>query len=310
MRGTVRDPDNEGKTAHLRQLAKDQPGTLELVAADLLKEGSFDAAIDGCELVVHSASTVRLTAKDPQRDIIDVAVKGTTNVLGSVAKVGNVKRVVLTSSIAAVVDDSLPHDYRFSEDDWNESATIETSPYPLSKTLAERKAWELAEEGKFDLVALNPTFVMGPVYIKDHRRSSPAFIRSLLKGIPPVIPRFHFGIVDVRDVADAHAEALYRSDASGRHILNNRGAWLADIVEVLRPDYGKYKLPKRMAPDIAMYVLALFDKRLSWSYLRTNLGVARRLDNRRSIERLGIEYRPFADSVTDTAASLIAGGFL
>jgi dihydroflavonol-4-reductase len=314
VRGTVRDPGDAKKTAHLRAIAEGKPGELELVAADLVERGAFDGAIAGCELVVHSASSVRLTAKDPQREIVDVAVDGTNNVLDSIVKVGGVRRLVLTSSIAAIVDDTLPRDYLYSEADWNESSTVDESPYPLAKTLAERAAWKrleaLDEAERFELVAINPTFVLGPLYVRDHIRSSPSIVRDLLRGKFPLIPNFHFGFVDVREVAFAHAEALRRENASGRHILDSRGVWLREMAAILRAAFPGHKVPRLPMPDVAMYVLAGFDKRLTWNFLRKNLGVAHRIDNRRSIERLGVKYRSIADSICDTARSLIDGGWL
>lgn len=314
VRGTVRDPGDESKTAHLRSIAADAGGELELVAADLLQRGSFHDAIADCPLVVHSASSVRLTAKDPQREIVDVAVEGTNNVLDAVVEVGGVRRVVLTSSIAAIVDESLPDDYLFSEADWNESATLDDAPYPLAKTLAEKAAWKrveaLPEAERFQLVTINPTFVLGPLYIRSHIRSSPAIVRDLLRGKFPLVPNFHFGIVDVRDVAIAHAEALRREDASGRHLLDGRGLWLREMAAILRATYPDRRIPRLPMPDVAMYLLAAFDKRLTWNFLRRNLGVARRLDNHRSIERLGIQYRSVGESVRDTARCLVDNGWL
>jgi dihydroflavonol-4-reductase len=314
VRGTVRDPGDEAKTAHLRTIAAEAGGELELVAADLQRRGSFDEAVAGCELVVHSASTTRLTARDPQREIVDVAVEGTHNVIDAIAKAGGVRRLVLTSSIAAVMDESLPEDYRLSEADWNESATLEDSAYPLSKTLAEKAAWKrveaLPDDARFELVTLNPTFVLGPLYVRSHIRSSPAIVRDLLRGKMPLIPNFHLGIVDVRDVAIAHAEALRREDASGRHILNGRSLWMREMAAILRAAHPARKIPRLPMPDLAMYALAAFDKRLTWGFLRRNLGVARRIDNRRSIERLGMQYRDVADSIRETARCLIDGGWL
>jgi dihydroflavonol-4-reductase len=314
VRATVRDPGDEARTAHLHTIAAKAGGELELVAADLTQRGSFDDAVAGCELVIHSASTTRLTADDPQRDIVDVAVEGTNNVLDAVVKAGRVRRLVLTSSIAAVIDESLPPDYLFSEADWNESATLADSPYPLSKTLAEKAAWKrvesLPEGERFQLVTLNPTFVLGPLYVRAHIRSSPAIVRDLLRGKFPLVPNFHLGIVDVRDVAIAHAEALRREDASGRHILDSRGVWMREMAAILRATYPDRRIPRLPIPDVAMYLVAAFDKRLTWNFLRRNLSIARRIDNRRSIERLGMQYRGVADSIRETARSLIEGGWL
>ncbi|MEM6295017.1 MAG: aldehyde reductase [Myxococcota bacterium] len=308
VRATVRNPSDDAKTAHLRSLAG--ADKLELVAADLMKPGAFDEAVQGCQGVVHAASAVRLRADDPQRDIVDVAVEGTKNVFDSIDAAPEVKRVVVTSSIAAVIDDALPVSHVHTEDDWNESATVNNAPYPLSKKLAEREAWRRAASASYDVVTINPGLVFGPVFIKTHIRSSPNILHDLLSGKFPLAPRFRFSVVDVRDVAKAHLEALRRPDAAGRHILSNRGMWLREMADVLRPAYPKHKVPTRQMPNFAMYALALFDKRLSWDFLRRNLGVERTLANEKSRNALGIEYMPIETTILDTAKSFVDQGLL
>ena len=142
MRGTVRDLSDPRRTEHMRKIADDAGAgdRLELFEADLMVPGAFDDVIAGCRFVCHMAASVRLSAKDNQRDIVDPAVDGTKSVLESAAAAGTVTRVVMTSSIAAVADDGKPDDYVFTEDDWNVSADVKRDPYPLAKVLSERAA--------------------------------------------------------------------------------------------------------------------------------------------------------------------------
>jgi nucleoside-diphosphate-sugar epimerase len=314
VRATVRDAKDDAKTAHLRALAKDSDGTLELVSADLMRPGAFDDAVKDCPYVCHVASSVRLSAPDPQRDIVDVAVHGTDNVLSSVEKAGDAYRVVVTSSIAAIVDETKPHDFLHDETCWNETSTVQQSPYPLSKTLAEKAAYARADalddDARYGLVTINPTLVLGPVLAKSHGRSSPALIRDLISGKFPLIPNFHFGVVDVRDVAAAHVRGLERADARGRYLLNSEGAWLTDLAATVRRAYPDKKTPKYRMPNLMTYGVALFDKRLSFSFLRRNLGVAHRYDNAKSRRELGIEYRPPAETARDTAKSFVELGIV
>jgi dihydroflavonol-4-reductase len=312
VRGTVRDPGNTAATAHLVRHAQAHEAELELVAADLTEPGAFKAAVADCPYVCHVASSVRLTAPDPQREIVDVAVEGTRNVLGAIIEAGSARRVVITSSIAAIVDETKPADYVHRETDWNQSASVEASPYPLSKSLAERAAWamleQLPEQRRFALVTINPSMVLGPILAKQHARSSPSVIRDLMTGKFPMVPNFHFGMVDVRDVALAHVRALEDERAAGRHLLDCRGAWFIEIADEIRKAYPKLKAPQRRMPDALMYVAALFDKRLTWAFLRNNLSIARKLDNARSRERLGIEYRPLDHTIRETAQSILDMG--
>ena len=311
VRGTVRDPSAKDKVAHLHELADETEGELELVAADLDEAGAFDDAVADCPYVCHVASSVRLRANDPQREIVDVAVEGTKNVLASIDKAGAARRVVITSSIAAVVDEARPLDHVHDESHWNESATLQVSPYPLSKVLAERAAWNHVEalpDAPYDLVTMNPTLILGPVLAPVHVRSSPALLRDLFTGKFPMVPDFRFGVVDVRDVALAHVRALEREDVSGRHILNCRNARLTELAGILRTGFPNRKIPKHKMPNVLMYGAALFDKRLSWGFLRRNLSVQRRVDAQKSRGALGLDYRPVEATVRDTGQSFLDVG--
>ncbi|KAG6713521.1 hypothetical protein I3842_05G157200 [Carya illinoinensis] len=166
VNASVRDPNDPKKTEHLLMLdgAKER---LHLFKADLLEEGSFDSLVDGCEGVFHTATPVYLRAKDPQAELIEPAVKGTLNVLRSCAKVSSVKRVVITSSLGAVVYSGKPltPDVLVDETWFSDPAFCEESKlwYTLSKTLAEKAAWEFSKENGIDMVAMHPGWVSGPL---------------------------------------------------------------------------------------------------------------------------------------------------
>lgn len=309
VRAMVRDPDNEENVGHLLTLVEAPAHPLELVRGDVMQPDTLDAPLEACELVCHMASPVRLFAKDPQRDIVDVAVKGTENVLAAVGRVGAARRVVLTSSVAAVAGYDKPKGYVFTEADWNETADLKVSPYLLSKTLAERAAWAFheaqPERSRFELVALNPVVVMGPLFKKAHVRSSPGTLRDLLVRKMPACPRFHFGIVDVRDVALAHLRALDLPEASGRYILHNRGLWMREMAQIIAPRFPDYPVPTWPLPDVAVYVASLFDKRLTFGFLRRQLGWSAIIDNSRSRRELGMEYRSIEETLVDTCQSFI-----
>ncbi len=309
VRAMVRDPDNEDNVSHLRSLVDAPAHELELVRGDVMQPDSLDAPLADCELVCHMASPVRLFAKDPQRDIVDVAVKGTEHVLAAVARAGSVRRVVLTSSFGAMAGYDKPEGYVFTERDWNDTADLKVSPYLLSKTLAERAAWDffraLPEASRFELVALHPVFVMGPLFKKAHVRSSPNTVLDLLIRNIPACPRLHFSIVDVRDVAVAHLRALELPEASGRYLLHNKGLWMREIAKLIAPRFPDYPVPTWPLPDLAVYAASFFDKRLSVALLRKQLGWAPIIDNTRSVRDLGLEYRPLVQTLVDTCQSFI-----
>ncbi|XP_028790053.1 tetraketide alpha-pyrone reductase 1 isoform X2 [Neltuma alba] len=183
VKGTVRDPNDPRKVDHLLKLdgAKER---LRLIKADLLEEGSFDQAVEGCEGVFHTASPCFTDSIDPQTELIDPAVKGTLNVLKSCAKSSNVKRLVLTSSTSAVVFNGKPLSADVLVDEtWFSSPDVCRDIkrwYGLSKTLAEEAAWKFAKENTVDLIALNPTYVIGPL-LQPLLNESSAIISKLVK---------------------------------------------------------------------------------------------------------------------------------
>ena len=316
VRATVRDPSDPSKTEHLHRLAAqlDASPRFELVALNLLEPNDFAPALAGCRFLCHVASVVKLWAKDPQREIIDPAVEGTKNALRAAAEAG-IERVVLTSSIAAVIDaEAHGPEYTFSEADWNDSQDIRNTPYMVSKASAERAAWELQgslpEAKRFSLVTINPTVVFGPVMAGVHTRSTPATVKQLMTGSFPGLPRMSFSLVDVRDVATAHVEAMERPELEGRFILYNDTRWFIEIADLLRTMWPDRPIPKRQLPNVLAYLGVLFDKRLNLKFLRRQLGAWRKLDNRKSRELMGLSYRPLDETILDTGKSLERLGLL
>lgn len=310
VRGTVRDPSDDKKTAHLARLAEGAGAgdRLELVAADLLAPEAFDAAVAGCEMVFHVASPVALTAEDPRRDIVEPALEGTENVFAAVNRAGGVIAVGLTSSIAAVTSKRRRPEHVYTERDWAEDATIDSDPYAVSKRLAERAAWRardvLPEERRYSMTVVNPVVVTGPIYARGHVRSSTSIIRDIMRGTYRGCPDLGFGVVDVRDVASALVGGV-EARRTGRYILADRFMWMREIAEVLDHAFPELEIPTRRLPNFLVYAAALFDKRLTWSYLRRTLGYELRFDNRKSRDELGVEYRDMRQSLIDTAESLL-----
>lgn len=313
VRATVRDAADAAKTDHLTRLAEELPGALELHSADLMRPGSFDAAVTGCQQVHHVATAVYFNAEDPQREIVDPAVQGTDNVLRAVDRASSVEALTVTSSIAAVVDVAPRPAHTYTEADWNRDATVQGSPYSLAKTLAERAVWRwhdaLPPTRKIPLTVINPVYVFGPVYAKLHLRSSPDFIRSLLLHTWPGCPGLSLPIVDVRDVAAAQVAGAERG-ATGRFILHSESLWLRELAQTLAPafpDYGVNTLPM---PGALLYLAALTDKRITLDWVRNNLNRRSDISGTRATTELEITPRPARQSALDTAASAIEQGFV
>nr|QVG73959.1 cinnamoyl CoA reductase [Asarum sieboldii] len=250
VRATVRDPNDSKKSAHLRAL-EGASERLHLFKANLLEEGAFDAVIDGCEGVFHTASPFFLAVTDPQAELIEPAVKGTLNVLGSCTKSSSVKRVVITSSIAAVTyngkprtPDVLVDETWFSDPEFCKSLK---NWYVLSKTLAEEAAWKFAREKTLNMITINPGMVIGPL-LQPTLNTSAEAILNLING-SPTFANATFSWVHVRDVAMAHILAFEVSSASGRYCLAEKVAHYSEIVKILRELYPNLPLPEKCADD-------------------------------------------------------------
>lgn len=250
VKASVRDPNDPKKTDHLRALdgANER---LHLFKANLLEEGAFDAIVDGCEGVFHTASPFYHAVTDPQAELIEPAVKGTLNVLGSCAKTSSVKRVVITSSMAAVSYNRKPRTPDVVVDEtWfsdPEFCTETKSWYLLSKTLAEDAAWKFAKEKGIDIITINPAMVIGPL-LQPTLNTSAAAILNLINGTP-TFPNASFGWVHVRDVAEAHILAFEVASASGRYCLVEAVVHYSEIVKILRELYPTIPLPEKCADD-------------------------------------------------------------
>jgi dihydroflavonol-4-reductase len=313
VRGTVRSLGKEKELAPLRGLggAKER---LELVQADLLTPGAYDSAAAGCEYVMHTASPYVLDAKDPQKDLVDPAVMGTKNVLAASNRAGSVKRVVLTSSMAAVTDEP-EGDHVLTEADWNSKSSLERNPYYFSKTMAEKAGWEFiaGEKPAFDLVAINPFLVIGPSLIPAINTSNQMFI-DLLKGAYPGVMNLTWGFVDVRDVADAHVRGMETPSAGGRYICAGEIIAMRALVELLTKNGWAegHKLPKLgmdcAVGDFAVRLSSYLQPKGVGSYLRTHVGRVPRYDTGKIRRELGLEFRSAEASVLDTLADLARWG--
>jgi len=311
VHGTVRDLQNKVKSDPLTSLDRaDQ--RLELFAADLMQAGSFADAFIGCDVVIHVASPYVLDVEDPQRDLVDPALKGTLNVLEA-ANAAGVGRVVLTSSTAAITDE--PQDRVYTEDDWNETSSLTRNPYYYSKTLAERAAWDFvdSESPTFDVVVINPSGVIGPSLSAGLNTTTRSIADLLNGGVYPAIIDLSFAIVDVRDVAQAHVRAATEPNASGRYICASDVVPMRRTVEVLRSnDFDGYKLPRfDLTSGLGSFLtrqLARFQPAGTRSFLETNLGRQLRLDTSKIEDELGIEFRDVDQSIVDTALDLMAWG--
>lgn len=251
---TVRDPDNQKKISHLVTLQ--ELGDLKIFQADLTDEGSFDAPIAGCDLVFHVATPVNFASEDPENDMIKPATQGVVNVLKACAKAKTVKRVVLTSSAAAVSINTLNGtDLVMTEKDWTDieflsSAKPPTWGYPASKTLAEKAAWKFAEENNIDLITVIPSLMTGPsltpivpssIGLATSLISGNEFLINALKGMQMLSGSI--SITHVEDECRAHVFLAEKESASGRYICSAVNTSVPELAKFLNKRYPDFKVP-------------------------------------------------------------------
>eukprot|EP01094_Clydonella_sp_ATCC50884_P025710 TRINITY_DN686_c0_g1_i1.p1 TRINITY_DN686_c0_g1~~TRINITY_DN686_c0_g1_i1.p1 ORF type:complete len:345 (-),score=132.13 TRINITY_DN686_c0_g1_i1:153-1148(-) len=301
VRGTVRALANADKTAHLRERF---PG-IELFEADLLKDGSFKACFEGADYVMHTASPFQLQVQDPQKDLIDPALHGTENVVSTALATPSVKRIVVTSSVAAVVGEERKEGV-YTEEDWNMDSSLELNPYRYSKRLAEKRAWALVEEQqrpegapRVTLTCINPSFVLGPPHSERSDSTSVAIVKAILNGSMKENggPPLRLPSVDVREIATAHVNAMERDEAQGmRFIVSSEDYYtVLDYAEMLR---------KSTKPEIQAIA----------SHLPTKLSAEpappAKISAARAEAVLGVRVRPVAESIEDMALFLIQHGMV
>jgi dihydroflavonol-4-reductase len=307
VRTTVRDLAKESAVRDTVKAAGADAGSrLSVLAADLTSDNGWADAVQGCRYVLHVASPFPpVQPKDPD-ELIVPAREGALRVL-KVALGAGVERVVMTSSVAAIRGSRPSSEANpYTEADWTDGNDASRTPYVRSKTLAEQAAWQYARDaGQAQrLTAINPGAIIGPALSDDHSYSLQA-IQRLLGGMPAA-PRLGFSFVDVHDVADLHIRAMESPAAGGeRFIATDEFLWFGDVAQILRQRLGEAarKVPKRVAPDLLIRGMALFDA--SVRSIIGDLGQRTWFSSEKARTTLAWTTRPVADSIEDCARSLL-----
>jgi nucleoside-diphosphate-sugar epimerase len=312
VHATVRSLADAAKVGHLGELARRHPDRLALFEADLMKPGSFDRALEGCGVVIHTASPYVLgRPRDVHNDLLGPARQGSLNVIASVNRAASVRRLVLTASVVSMFSDARDLAGRpghlLGEADWNRHSTERHNPYALSKVAAEEAAWAAARsQSRWDLVTIHPGAIFGPSLSRRVDATSVDMVVQFLRGsFQPGVPRLRLGVVDVRDVAAAHVRAAQRAAANGRYIVVGRSMALLDIARAIRPGLQGLpdKLPTRELPKALVWLVAPFVG-MTREFVAKNVGFAIDFDNRRSVQDLGLAYRSPEQTFGDHIAQL------
>ena len=317
VRTTVRSVTREAQVRAMLKLggiSDDEAARLSFFEADLEKDAGWAAAIAGCEYVLHVASPFPASVPQHDDELIVPAREGALRVLRASRDAG-VKRVVLTSSFAAIGYGYGTRDTPFNETDWTDPSREGLSAYVKSKTLAERAAWDFISSqgstGNLELSVVNPVAVLGPVLSPDYSTSI-LIVQRLMDGAMPGCPRLSFGFVDVRDVADLHLRAMTSPAANGQRFLAVSGAALSvlDVANVLKRRMGAAarRVPARQLPNWVVRLAALRDPAIR--LILPELGKVISATNEKARRLLSWTPRPNEESIVDTAQSMLRLGLL
>jgi len=313
IRTTVRKLEREPEVRAMLKTGGAEPGErLRFFAADLDHDAGWAEAAAGCDYVLHVASPFPAGVPQHEDELIVPAREGALRVLRAARDAG-VKRVVLTSSFAAIGYGHRTMPALFDEKDWTD-LDGEVPPYPKSKTVAERAAWDFIarEGGALELAVVNPVAVFGPVLGPDYSTSI-LLLKSMLDGSVPACPRLYFGVVDVRDVASLHLLAMTHPAAKGERFLCTAGDFLStlEMAQVLRRRLDASqttKVPSRELPDWLVRIIALFVPRMRLAV--PELGKRKNGTNDKARRLLGWAPRSSEEAIVATAESLVRFGLI
>ena len=308
VRTTVRNLKREGDVRAMLRNGGAEPGNrLSFVAADLTSDAGWAEAVAGCEYVLHVASPLPPTVPKHEDELIVPARDGALRVLRAARDAG-VKRVVLTSSFAAIGYGYKPQSEPFDETNWTRLDGDDVAPYTKSKTLAERAAWDFIakEGGSLELSVVNPVGVFGPVLGPDYSTSI-LIVQRLMDGALPGSPKLSFGVVDVRDVVDLHIRAMTLPAAKGERFLAVAGdfLWMREIALVLKNRMGSdaRRVPTRELPNWMVRLASLRDPAIK--LILPELGKRKNATNEKARRMLGWTPRSSEEALTATGESLV-----
>ncbi|KAL6853599.1 hypothetical protein ACP4OV_019628 [Aristida adscensionis] len=280
VHATVKNLQDEGETRHLQAL-DGADARLRLFEMDLVDPASVRPAVDGARGVFHLASPVLLHAQDPEKEVVEPAVKGALNVLRAAKDFGVGRVVMVSSQTAYVPNPSWPSDKLVDDDSWADVELLYKLKlwYNVSKTLAEKAAWDFAEEEGLELVVLNPAWVLGPT-LTPAPTTSLNLLLQLLRGQAHDMDAFFIGCVDVRDVAQSLIVLYENPSAQGRHLCLESAVRMADFTNKLAELYPELPIPR------------IQEDKQDW--------VVRAKDPSKRLINLGVRFTPLDKTIMDT----------
>lgn len=312
VRGSVRAPAKADAVRETLARAGADIGRIEIVTLDLTRDEGWRQAAQGCRYLLHVASPFELRTPRDRMEFVGPAVGGTRRALEAGLEAG-VERIVLTSSAAAILYGHPPQRTEpFTPADWSRTEGLDVTAYTESKTRAELEAWAIMEAAgrRSDLVAINPTIILGPLLSADTGTSA-ITVQRLLNGTVPAAPRIYLNVIDARDVADLHLKAMTAPEASGqRYLASSATLSLFELGRMLAGAFPERagKTPRFELPDWLVRMFAFLDADLKGSV--HSVGIRRELDTGAAQALLGRPFISARVAATATAQSLIAYGLV
>ena len=309
VRASIRDPKRakEVRAAVLPHLPGGSDQALSFVTLDLTSDEGWEAAMDGCTALIHTASPFPISQPKYADDLIRPAVDGTGRALRA-AKAAGIDRVVLTSSTVSIIDPTRRDGHVYTEADWSDASGPPEAPYARSKVMAERAAWQIADAEGLKLTTINPSFILGPA-LDGQFGSSIGLVKRVLRGRDPMMPKLGFPVVDVRDVAAAHMRALTRPEAAGERFIASSGSlWMTDWGRILKTVYPERRMPTMAAPKLVLRLLALFDGEVRAAL--PSVGHMEKVSSEKARRVLGIDFIPPEKALIAAAESVTSRGLV
>ena len=284
---------------------------LTFVELDLEKDSGWDSALKGIDVLLHTASPFPLSSPKDENDLIRPAVEGTLRALRA-AKIAGVNRVILTSSVAAIYGRELPSGaLAYDETMWTDvEHPVGRVAYTKSKTLAEKAAWDFVKSDALEiaLTTINPVLVLGAPLDKNFG-SSISLVERVLKGSDPMLPDLKFAIVDVRDVAKLHVDAIKNENTKGERIIaSSETRSFVEIAKFLKSIYPTSKVKSAQAPTLLIRMLSLFDG--SIKTILPQLGKPMNVSGAKAQRLLNVNFIPVEVTIKESADYLIKNGFI
>ena len=305
VRGSLRSMNREQEVRDaIKTGANDE--NLEFCKLDLLEDDGWEDAMWDCDYLMHVASPFVIEDPKDENELIKPAKEGTLRALNAAKKAG-IKRVVLTSSVAAVNSHMMSGTSDHTT--WTDINSKYVTPYQKSKTIAEKAAWDFYNNqdnsNKMEMAVINPGGVMGPQLGNDLGGASTQIVSQLISGKFPMIPALSFPFIDVRDVAILHLKAMTTPDADGKRFIaaHSKPTWMYEVAEVLSAaGYEKIKLKK--APSFMLKLIGLFDNKTKSLVPMLDKYVP--CDNSQTVKILNWEPMPWEQAFIEHAKSIEA----